>query len=133
MSFNKPILYIEEVLYNGKSDMRMFPYYDGGDRYVVYLSRRDNKHPSLTDMRMVFLSREALINFLLHSICEKSSVSITFYLSNVNELTQYSFSSLYEHYKNSSRKTELFGYDNFQHYNYDGLMELTMILRDSRA
>ena len=136
MSNTKPVLYIEEVLKNGRSDMRMFIHYDREDTYVVYLTRRDYKHTNMPDVKMTFLSREGLVNFLLYSICETSRVSLTMCLMNFNELSELSelsFSSVYEFYKTNRKRSEMFGYDNFKYYNYGGLMELAMVLRDARA
>ena len=133
MSNTKQVLYIEEVLKNGRSDMRMFIHYDRDDTYVVYLTRRDTKHSSMPDVKMSFLSREGLVNFLLYSICETSRVSLTMCLMNFNELSELSFSSVYEFYKTNRKRSEMFGYDNFKYYNYGGLMELAMVLRDARA
>ena len=133
MSNTKPVLYIEEVLKNGRSDMRMFIHYDREDTYVVYLTRRDYKHTNMPDVKMSFLSREGLVNFLLYSICETSRVSATMYLMNFNEFSEDNFSSVYEFYKINRIRNEIFGYDNFKYYNYDGLMELAMVLRDTRV
>lgn len=136
MSNTKQVLYIEEVLKNGRSDMRMFIHYDRDDTYVVYLTRRDTKHSSMPDVKMSFLSREGLVNFLLYSICETSRVSLTMCLMNfseLNELSELSFSSVYEFYKTNRKRSEMFGYDNFKYYNYGGLMELAMVLRDARV
>ena len=142
MSNTKPVLYIEEVLKNGRSDMRMFIHYDRDGTYVVYLTRRDTKHSIMPDEKMSFLSREGLVNFLLYSICETSRVSLTMCLMNFNELSdlsdlselsELSFSSVYEFYKTNRKRSEMFGYDNFKYYNYGGLMELAMVLRDARA
>jgi translation initiation factor 2 alpha subunit (eIF-2alpha) len=133
MSNTKPVLYIEEVLKNGRSDMRMFIHYDREDTYVVYLTRRDTKHSSMPDEKMSFLSREGLVNFLLYSICETSRVSLTMCLMNFSELIEHNFSSVYEFYKTNRKRSEMFGYDNFKYYNYDGLMELAMIIRDARV
>jgi translation initiation factor 2 alpha subunit (eIF-2alpha) len=133
MSNTKPVLYIEEVLKNGRSDMRMFIHYDREDTYVVYLTRRDTKHSSMPDEKMSFLSREGLVNFLLYSICETSRVSLTMCLMNFSELIEHNFSSVYEFYKTNRKRSEMFGYDNFKYYNYDGLMELAMVIRDARV
>jgi hypothetical protein len=133
MSNTKPVLYIEEVLKNGRSDMRMFIHYDRDDTYVVYLTRRDTKHSSIPDVKMSFLSREGLVNFLLYSICETSRVSLTMCLMNFSELIEHNFSSVYEFYKTNRKRSEMFGYDNFKYYNYDGLMELAMVIRDARV
>ena len=133
MSNTKQVLYIEEVLKNGRSDMRMFVHYDRDDTYVVYLTRRDTKHTNMPDVKMSFLTREGLVNFLLYSICETSRVSLTMCLMNFSEVSEHNFSSVYEFYKTNRKRSEMFGYDNFKYYNYGGLMELAMVLRDARA
>jgi len=55
------------------------------------------------------------------------------YLMNFNEFSEDNFSSVYEFYRINRIRNEIFGYDNFKYYNYDGLMELAMVLRDTRV
>jgi hypothetical protein len=52
---------------------------------------------------------------------------------NFSELIEHNFSSVYEFYKTNRKRSEMFGYDNFKYYNYDGLMELAMVIRDARV
>jgi hypothetical protein len=130
-----PALYIEEVNENGLTDTRAFVRYDGGDTYVVYMTRRDSKCKyvkKFPDFRMEFYNRESLVNFLLYSVCDSSTANVTLFKMDHRDLYETSFSGYETLYNDTRKYAELFGYDDFQYYNYEGLMELAMVLRDMR-
>jgi len=132
-SKSSPVLYIEEVNDNGNVDTRAFVRYDGNDTYVVHMTRRDNKaFRKYPDFRMEFYTRESLVNFLLYSVCVNSTVNVTLFKMDFDELFTYNFAGYEVLYKSTRRHAELFGYDKFGFYNFDGLMELAMVLRDMR-
>lgn len=132
-SKTSPVLYIEEVNDYGNVDSRVFVRYDGGDTYVVHMTRRDNKaFRKYPDFRMEFYTRESLVNFLLYSVCLNSTVNVTLFKMDLDELSSYDFAGYDSLYKRTRRYNELFGYDAFRFYNFEGLMELTMVLRDMR-
>jgi hypothetical protein len=138
MSSISPVLYLEEVSsYDRSFDFRAFVFYAGYDTYVVHFTRRDTKCKSFPDVRLEFLTRDALATFLCYSIdAEENRVNITLFMLDFDQLSGgNSFSSYHDLYKTTRRRQEIFGYDDCSSktFNYDALMELAMILRDARA
>jgi len=128
-----PVLYIEEVNDRGITDTRMFVRYDGRDTYAVYMTRRDEKDfKHLPDFRMEFYTRESLVNFMIYAVSLTSKTNVTLFKMDYRDLDERTFSGYETLYNETINRAEMLGYDNFGYYNYDGLMELTMVLRDMR-
>jgi hypothetical protein len=135
-----PVLYVAETNDDGDVDWQSYIAYAGGDEYVLYGSRNSGNHGrKCPDVKMNFLSREALSIFLTKTCCVTSTINVTMYLFDethfpdfcVNNMMFNDFRRLRE--RMNLRYAELFGYDKYGPYNKTSVMNLLLMLRDMRA